>query len=132
MIHTVLPRGRNPSADLLAAPSLTMGDIPGIVAAFYIRRMTVKRIQETVAAHYRIPETEMTSERRARWVARPRQVAMFLARELTPQSLPAIGRMFGGRDHTTVIHAIRKVERLMRADEGIYEDVARLRRKLAA
>ena len=57
---------------------------------------------------------------------------MFLARELTPQSLPAIGRLFGGRDHTTVIHAIRNVEKLIKTNDEIFEDVTLLRRKLAA
>ena len=67
---------------------------------------------------------------RARAVARPRQVAMYLAKQLTPRSLPEIGRKFGGRDHTTVIHAIKKVEELLAADKAFAEDVEMLRRML--
>lgn len=73
----------------------------------------ISEIQAAVAKYFDIPVKEMTSARRARHIARPRQVAMYLARELTPRSLPEIGRRFGWRDHTTVIHAIKQVERLM-------------------
>jgi chromosomal replication initiator protein len=73
----------------------------------------------------------MHSERRARAVARPRQVAMFLAKQLTQRSLPEIGRKFGGRDHTTVLHAVKKVEELMANDQGFAEDIELLRRTLA-
>jgi chromosomal replication initiator protein len=73
----------------------------------------------------------MWSARRDRGVARPRQVAMYLARELTPMSLPCIGRLFGKRDHTTVIHAIKTVERLIATDTEFAADVAVLREELA-
>jgi len=72
----------------------------------------------------------MHSARRSRAVARPRQVAMYLAKQLTPRSLPEIGRKFGGRDHTTVMHAVRKVEELRTADSSFAEDVELLRRML--
>ncbi len=72
----------------------------------------------------------MTSDRRARIVARPRQVAMYLAKQLTTRSLPEIGRKFGGRDHTTVIHAVRKIDELMLTDPALAEDVELLRRML--
>jgi chromosomal replication initiator protein len=72
----------------------------------------------------------MTSERRARAVARPRQVAMYLAKQLTTRSLPEIGKKFGGRDHTTVMHAVRKIEELALADAALAEDVELLRRML--
>jgi chromosomal replication initiator protein len=94
------------------------------------RRVTIDEIQRRVAEHYNIRLSEMTSERRARAVARPRQVAMYLAKQLTTRSLPEIGRKFGGRDHTTVIHAIRKVEELKGADPALAEDVELLRRML--
>ena len=73
------------------------------------RRISIDEIQTQVAEHYRIRKAEMTSARRAREVARPRQVAMYLSKQLTPKSLPDIGRRFGGRDHTTVLHAVRKI-----------------------
>jgi chromosomal replication initiator protein len=73
---------------------------------------------------------DMHSERRARAVARPRQVAMFLSKQLTQRSLPEIGRKFGGRDHTTVMHAVKKVEELMANDQAFAEDIELLRRTL--
>ncbi len=73
----------------------------------------IARIKRKTAEHYRIPAIEMVSARRARKVARPRQVAMYLAKKLTPKSLPEIGRSFGNRDHTTVIHAVRTVAQLI-------------------
>ena len=76
------------------------------------RRVTIDEIQKAVASHFRIKVSDMHSARRARAVARPRQVAMWLCKQLTPRSLPEIGRKFGGRDHTTVMHAVRKVEEL--------------------
>ena len=72
----------------------------------------------------------MYSSRRARAVARPRQIAMYLSKQLTARSLPEIGRKFGGRDHTTVMHAVRKVEELKATDSGFGEDVELLRRML--
>ena len=79
------------------------------------RRISIDEIQTQVADHYRIRKAEMTSARRAREVARPRQVAMYLSKQLTPRSLPDIGRRFGGRDHTTVIHAVQQIEKLRAA-----------------
>jgi chromosomal replication initiator protein len=73
----------------------------------------------------------MTSSRRARMVARPRQVAMYLAKQLTQRSLPEIGKRFGGRDHTTVMHAVRKIEELTRIDQALAEDVEMLHRMLS-
>ena len=73
---------------------------------------------------------DMQSARRARAVARPRQVAMYLAKQLTPRSLPEIGRKFGGRDHTTVMYAIRKIEELRAIDAVLSEDIETLRRLL--
>ncbi len=94
------------------------------------RRITIDEIQKRVAEHYNIRLVDMHSARRARIVARPRQVAMYLAKQLTPRSLPEIGRKFGGRDHTTVIHAVRKVEELTSQDQGFRDDVELLRRLL--
>ena len=95
------------------------------------RRVTIDDIQKRVAAHYNIRLADMHSARRARAVARPRQVAMYLAKQLTSRSLPEIGRKFGGRDHTTVMHAVRKIEQLCSEDAGISEDVELLRRTIS-
>ena len=94
------------------------------------RRVSIDEIQKEVAIRFNIRLADMQSARRARAVARPRQVAMYLAKQLTARSLPEIGRKFGGRDHTTVMHAIRKIEELMETDPGIAEDVEQLRRRL--
>jgi chromosomal replication initiator protein len=94
------------------------------------RKVTVDEIQQRVAAHYNIQLAEMSSPRRARSVARPRQVAMYLAKQLTTLSLPQIGKRFGNRDHTTVMHAVRKIEELKVSDLSIAEDVELLKRQL--
>jgi len=94
------------------------------------RRVTIDEIQRRVAEHFNIRLSEMASERRARAVARPRQIAMYLAKQLTTRSLPEIGRKFGGRDHTTVMHAVRKIEELTLGDRALAEDVELLRRML--
>ena len=94
------------------------------------RRVTIEEIQRRVAEHYKIRLVDMQSARRARAVARPRQVAMYLAKQLTPRSLPEIGRKFGGRDHTTVMYAIRKIEELRAIDALLSEDIETLRRLL--
>ena len=87
------------------------------------RRITIDDIQKCVSEHYAIKPSEMSSARRSRVVARPRQVAMYLAKQLTSRSLPEIGRKFGGRDHTTVMHAIKKIEELKQSDTMLNKDV---------
>lgn len=94
------------------------------------RRVTVEDIQKKVAAHYNIRVADMHSPRRARAVARPRQVAMYLCKTLTQHSLPEIGRKFGGRDHTTIIHGVRKIEELMTSDRALQDDVQLLTRTI--
>ncbi len=94
------------------------------------RRVTIEEIQRKVAEHWNIRLTDMSSARRARAVARPRQVAMYLAKQLTSRSLPEIGRKFGNRDHTTVMHAVQRIGSLMASDVGFAEDVELLRRML--
>ncbi len=96
------------------------------------RRVTIEEIQKRVAEHFNIRFADMHSARRSRAVARPRQVAMYLSKQLTSRSLPEIGRKFGGRDHTTVMHAVRKVEDLRQSDPSFDEDVELLRRMLEA
>jgi chromosomal replication initiator protein len=94
------------------------------------RRVTIDEIQKRVSDHFKIRQAEMVSARRARVVARPRQIAMYLSKQLTPRSLPEIGRRFGGRDHTTVIHAVKQIEKLRAADTEIDADVRLLLRSL--
>ena len=94
------------------------------------RRISIDEIQRQVSDHYNIRKAEMTSARRAREVARPRQVAMYLSKQLTPKSLPDIGRRFGGRDHTTVIHAVKQIERLRAADAELDAAIRLLTRQL--
>jgi chromosomal replication initiator protein len=94
------------------------------------RRVTIDEIQRRVAEHYNLRVTDMSSARRARAVARPRQVAMYLAKQLTSRSLPEIGKKFGNRDHTTVMHACSRITELIEKDGGFAEDVELLRRML--
>lgn len=94
-------------------------------------RFTMKRIEQVVALRFNIPEAYLQSPARARKIARPRQVAMFLCRELTTRSFPQIGRYFGGRDHTTVMHACRRVGKLCAAHPGFAQEVEGCRELLA-
>jgi chromosomal replication initiator protein len=94
------------------------------------RRVTIEEIQKKVAQHFNIRLADMHSARRARAVARPRQVAMYLSKQLTTRSLPEIGRKFGGRDHTTVMHAVKRIEELRQIDAALAEDIELLRRIL--
>ena len=94
------------------------------------RRTTIDQIQKKVAEHFNVKISDMHSARRSRTVARPRQIAMFLSKNLTTRSLPEIGRKFGGRDHTTVIHAIKKVKELVKNDSSLSEDIEILTRSL--
>ncbi len=96
----------------------------------YDRRITIGEIQRGVAEHYAIKLSDLLSPRRARSVARPRQIAMFLAKDLTDKSLPEIGRKFGNRDHTTIMHGVKRVIQLCKDDPSIREDVEMLRRRL--
>jgi chromosomal replication initiator protein len=93
--------------------------------------VTVENIQKTVAEYYKIRIADLLSKRRSRSIARPRQVAMALAKELTNYSLPEIGDAFGGRDHTTVLHACRRVKELRESERRIGEDYMNLLRTLA-
>ncbi|MBK8322100.1 MAG: chromosomal replication initiator protein DnaA [Betaproteobacteria bacterium] len=98
--------------------------------AVLTRQVSIENIQKTVADYYKIKVSEMYSKKRFRSVARPRQVAMALAKELTQQSLPEIGESFGGRDHTTVLHACRKVLELREGDQDFARDYAQLQQIL--
>ena len=94
------------------------------------KQVSIENIQRTVAEYYKIKISDLHSKRRSRSIARPRQVAMALAKELTQHSLPEIGEAFGGRDHTTVLHACRKVKELRETTGDINEDYNNLLRTL--
>lgn len=96
------------------------------------RKVTVEEIQRRVSEHYSIRLSDMIGPRRVRSIARPRQVAMYLSKQLTSRSLPEIGRRFGGRDHTTVMHGVRRIEELQTTDSQMFDDVEMLRRALEA
>lgn len=100
--------------------------IPGEVK----RNVPIAVIQEAVARHYRLPRLEMVSERRAREVARPRQVSMYLSKLFSPRSMVQIGKLHGGRDHSTVLHAVRMVARLRGEDPALDRDVLTIVRTL--
>ena len=92
------------------------------------KKITIEEIQKKVAEHFNIRLTDMHSPRRSRSVARPRQIAMYLAKSITSRSLPEIGRKFGGRDHTTVMHAVKKIEELKHQDSNFNDDIELLKR----
>ncbi|MBV9511404.1 MAG: chromosomal replication initiator protein DnaA, partial [Caulobacteraceae bacterium] len=94
------------------------------------KRITIDDIQKATAEHYGMKQADLISERRNRAIARPRQAAMWLAKQLTTRSLPDIGRRFGGRDHTTVLHAVRRIEELKAGDAQLSRDLEALTRKL--
>ena len=83
-----------------------------------------------MAEHYNVRLSDLIGPKRVRTIARPRQIAMYLAKQLTPRSLPEIGRRFGGRDHTTIMHGVRRIEELMTTDSQMADDLQLLRRQL--
>ena len=94
------------------------------------RKVLIEDIQRMVSSHFNISKSDLVSQRRTRAIVRPRQIAMYLCKTMTPRSLPEIGKRFGGRDHTTVIHAVQKVEQLMTEDNNFSDDVELLQRLL--
>lgn len=102
------------------------------VLAVHDRLITIENIQKAVADFYQLRVADLLSKRRTRSIARPRQMAMFLTKTLTEHSLPEIGNAFGGRDHTTVLHACRKIEQLCETDGRLREERARLTRELSS
>jgi chromosomal replication initiator protein len=95
------------------------------------KRVRIEDIQRVVSRHYNVSRQEMVSNRRTRTIVKPRQIAMFLAKTMTPRSFPEIGRRFGGRDHTTVLHAVRKIENLLDEDTKLSHEVELLRRLIS-
>lgn len=99
-----------------------------LVGSGEAKRVRIEDIQRIVARHYNVSRQELVSNRRTRVIVKPRQIAMYLAKMLTPRSFPEIGRRFGGRDHTTVLHAVRKIEDLISGDTKLGHEVELLKR----
>ena len=95
------------------------------------RRIRIEDIQRVVSKHYNVSRSDLLSSRRTRTIVRPRQIAMYLSKMLTPRSLPEIGRRFGGRDHTTVLHAVRKIEELASSDNALQQEIEMLKRNIS-
>nr|HMN86857.1 chromosomal replication initiator protein DnaA [Bauldia sp.] len=113
------------SAVTLGSAEITLRDLVG---AREPRRVRIEEIQRIVARHYNVSKADLLSSRRTRTIVRPRQIAMYLAKVMTPRSLPEIGRRFGGRDHTTVLHAVRKIEGMIEADKTLGDEIELLKR----
>lgn len=109
----------------LISAEITLRDLVG---AREPRRVKIEDIQKVVARHFNVSKSDLLSSRRTRIIVRPRQIAMYLSKVLTPRSLPEIGRRFGGRDHTTVLHAVRKIEELIAGDKALGEEIELLKR----
>lgn len=113
-------------------PNLTVERVDELLAhlvgAGEPRRVRIEDIQRVVAKHYNVSRQELVSSRRTRVVVMPRQIAMYLSKTLTPRSFPEIGRRFGGRDHTTVLHAVRKIEDLIASDTKLSHEIELLKR----
>ncbi|GHC67080.1 chromosomal replication initiator protein DnaA [Limoniibacter endophyticus] len=116
-------------------PNLDIDRIDEILGHMYRagepKRVRIEDIQRIVARHYNVSKTELLSNRRTRTIVKPRQVAMYLSKVMTPRSLPEIGRRFGGRDHTTVLHAVRKIEDLSGNDNTLAQELELLRRLIS-
>ncbi len=140
--HSVVSHGRDLDGAvnrLVAANQLTGEPITvqlaektlaDLIRSRETRRVRIEDILKMVSRHYKVPRNDLLSSRRSRDVVRPRQIAMYLAKSLTARSLPEIGRRFGGRDHTTVLHSVRKVEQLMKNDGDLQQEVELLKRML--
>jgi chromosomal replication initiator protein len=117
------------TGELITVPlaEKTLGDL---IRSREARRVRIEDILRIVSRHYKVPRNELLSARRSRDVVRPRQIAMFLAKALTSRSLPEIGRRFGGRDHTTVLHSVRKVEQMIKDDLELAQEIELLKRML--
>jgi chromosomal replication initiator protein len=116
-------------------PALTVDRIDELLGHIYRsgepRRVRIEDIQRVVARHYNVSKTELLSNRRTRTIVKPRQIAMYLSKALTLRSLPEIGRRFGGRDHTTVLHAVRKIEELSSGDSQLAQEIELLKRLIS-
>jgi chromosomal replication initiator protein len=117
------------TGELITVP-LAEKTLADLIRARDAKRVRIEDILKIVSRHYKVPRNELLSARRSRDVVRPRQIAMFLAKALTSRSLPEIGRRFGGRDHTTVLHSVRKVESMMKDDIELCQEIELLKRML--
>lgn len=111
----------------IASAEITLRDLIGTREP---RRVRIEDIQRVVSRHFNVSKSDLLSSRRTRTIVRPRQIAMYLAKAMTPRSLPEIGRRFGGRDHTTVLHAVRKIEELIAGDRSLGDEVELLRKMI--
>ena len=105
-------------------------ELKDMVRPLELRRVWIEEIQRIVGRHYNVSRSDLLSARRTANVVRPRQIAMYLAKTLTLRSLPEIGRRFGGRDHTTVLHAVRKIEGLIGTDTTLAVEIEVLKGQL--
>lgn len=140
--HSVVSHGRDldgavnrlVAANQLTGESVTVQlaekTLADLIRTREARRVRIEDILKMVSRHFKVPRNDLLSSRRSRDVVRPRQIAMYLAKSLTARSLPEIGRRFGGRDHTTVLHSVRKVEQLMKDDGDLQQEVELLKRML--
>ena len=140
--HVVVSHGRDLDGAvnrLVAANQLTGEPITvplaertlaDLVRSREAKRVRIEDILRIVSRHFKVPRNDLLSSRRSRDVVRPRQIAMYLAKALTSRSLPEIGRRFGGRDHTTVLHSVRKVEQMMKDDGDLCQEIELLKRML--
>ena len=116
-------------------PQLSVDRIDELLGHMYRsgepKRVRIEDIQRIVARHYNVSKTELLSNRRTRTIVKPRQIAMYLAKIMTPRSLPEIGRRFGGRDHTTVLHAVRKIEGISEGDTKMAQELELLKRLIS-
>ena len=111
-------------------PDMAEMTLRDLVRTHEPRRVKIEDIQRAVSKHYNVSKADLLSARRTRTIVRPRQIAMFLAKMMTPRSLPEIGRRFGNRDHTTVLHAVRKIDELAKNDTNLAQEIELLKRML--
>lgn len=124
--------GHNQLTGLSVSLAVAENTLKDLVRATDGRRVKIEDIQRVVAKHYNVSKQDLLSSRRTRSIVWPRHIAMYLAKTLTPRSLPEIGRRFGGRDHTTVLHAVRRVEECLKSDDALVQEIEALKRMLEA
>ncbi|MCM5554660.1 chromosomal replication initiator protein DnaA [Pleomorphomonas sp. NRK KF1] len=124
--------GHNQLTGLTLSLAMAETTLKDLIRVTDTRRVKIEDIQRVVSKHYNVSKQDLLSSRRTRSIVWPRQIAMYLAKSLTLRSLPEIGRRFGGRDHTTVLHAVRKVEELLGSDEALTQEIEVLKRMLEA
>jgi chromosomal replication initiator protein len=124
--------GHNQLTGLPLSLAMAETSLKDLIRVSETRRVKIEDIQRVVSKHFNVSKQDLLSSRRTRTIVWPRQIAMYLAKSLTLRSLPEIGRRFGGRDHTTVLHAVRKVEELLSTDEALMQEIEVLKRMLEA